>query len=65
MLLCRDMDRGLVEILSKITDGGIAHVLFAVVEGKTVLLHGFIKQTPRIKARAFSLAMKRFKEGEQ
>lgn len=65
MPLCRDMGRGLYEVRSRITDGRIARVLFAVVGGQMVLLHGFVKKSPKTPTRELDLALNRMKEYAQ
>ena len=62
--LCRPMAgaRGLWEIRSDLTGGRIARVLFAVVDERMVLLHGFIKKTRKTPERELALAVRRMKE---
>lgn len=62
MPLCRDLGKGLYEIRSNVTDGRIARVLFAVIDGEMVLLHAFIKKTQKIPQRDLDLAIKRMRE---
>ena len=42
---CRPMGDGLFEVRSTISSGRIARVLFGIVAGQMVLLHGFVKKT--------------------
>ena len=62
MPLCRSIGDGLWEIRSDISSGRIARVLFAVVQGRMVLLHGFIKKTQKTPKPDLDLAIKRRKE---
>jgi|SRR5665213_1016045 len=59
---CRPMGNGLFEIRAHISDGRIARVLFGVVNGRMVLLHGFIKKTRATPHDDLDLARKRLKE---
>src|ERR1017187_4106881 len=52
------------EVLSDLKDGKIGRVIFCVVRGRMVLLHGFIKKTPKTPAKDMELALKRRKEVE-
>jgi phage-related protein len=56
------MGKGLYEIRSNLTDGRIARVLFALIDGEMVLLHAFIKKTQKILQRDLDLAIKRMRE---
>lgn len=58
--LVDSLGRGLWEVRSSITDG-IARVIFYVDGDQMVLLHGFIKKTPKTPIREINLALKRMK----
>lgn len=62
MPLCRNLDGGVWEIRSDMTNGRIGRVLFCVHAGCMVLLHGFIKKTQRTPAFELDLAKKRKKD---
>lgn len=62
MSLCRSLGRGLFEVRSNISDGRIARVIFAPVDGRMVLLHSFMKKTQKTPGRDIDLAVKRLKE---
>jgi phage-related protein len=51
-------------VRSDLTDGMIGRVVFCVVGGRMVLLHGFIKKTRKTPAKDMDLALKRMKEVE-
>ena len=60
----RPLGGGLHEVRSSLPQG-IARVLFIVVGGEMVLLHGFIKKTQKTPQEALALAQKRRYEYEQ
>lgn len=62
MPVCRPLGKDLYEIRSDISHSRIARVIFCVVEGKMVLLHGFIKKTQKTAKADLDLALKRKKE---
>ena len=62
MPLCRALGKGLFEIRSNISDGRIARVIFAVVEARMVLLHGFVKKSRKTSKPDLELAAKRLQE---
>ncbi len=62
MPLCRPLGKGLWEVRSDVTDGRIARVLFCIIDGRMVLLHGFIKKTQKTPDTDLLLAIKRKKE---
>ena len=62
MPLCRSLGKGLFEIRSDISDKRIARVIFAVVEGRMVLLHGFVKKSQKAPKTDLELARRRQKE---
>lgn len=65
MPMCRSLGKGLFEIRSNISAGRIARVIFAVVDQRMVLLHGFVKKSRKIPHPDLSLAEKRHKEIRQ
>lgn len=62
MPLSRSLGKGLFEIRSSISDGRIARVIFAVVDRRMVLLHGFVKKAQKTPKPDLELAAKRLKE---
>ena len=60
MPLCKSLAGGLWEVR-----GRIARVIFCVAHGRMVLLHGFIKKTPKTPQIDLDTARKRQKEIEQ
>jgi phage-related protein len=62
MPVCRPLGKDLYEIRSDISHRRIARVIFCVVEGKMVLLHGFVKKTQKTPKGNLDLALKRKKE---
>ena len=62
MPLSRALGKGLFEIRSNISDSRIARVIFAVVEQRLVLLHGFVKKAQKTPKPDLDLAAKRLKE---
>ena len=62
MPYCRSLGNGLWEVRSDLTGGKIARVIFAVVGGRMVLLHGFLKKTQKTPTQDLQLALKRMKE---
>ena len=64
MPLCRSLGKGLFEIRSNISGNRIARVVFAVVDERMVLLHGFEKKTRKTPKLDLDLASKRLKEGQ-
>ena len=65
MPLCKSMGKGLWEIRSVISHGQIARVLFAVVDERMLLLHGFVKKARKTPKPDLELALKRLKEIRQ
>lgn len=49
---------GVWEVRSRL-DNRIARTLFAVIDGEIILLHGFIKKTPKTPSNELNLARKR------
>ena len=64
MPVCRPMGDGLFEVRSTITRKRIARVLFCIHGGNLVLLHGFVKKTPKTPDTDLKLALKRKRETE-
>ena len=60
MPLCRPLGQGLHEVRSNLKDR-IARVLFGIVDGEMVVLHGFIKKSQATPAGDLALARKRLK----
>ncbi len=62
MPVCRSLRDGLYEIRSDLAGHRIARVIFCVAAHHMVLLHGFIKKTPKTPQPDLNLARKRKKE---
>jgi phage-related protein len=62
MPLCRSLGGGLWEVRSSLPSNRIARVIFCVEGGHMVLLHGFVKKTPRTPENDLALAGKRMRE---
>lgn len=62
MPYCRPLGHGLWEVRSDLSGGRIARVLFCIVRGEMVLLHGFEKKSQKTPARDIELALKRKRE---
>lgn len=60
MPVVRKMESGLWEVRTKF-DGGIARVLFTVVNDTMVLLHGFVKKSQKTPKEELEIARKRKK----
>lgn len=60
--VCRKLESKLYEVRSNISDGKIARVIFTVVSGYMILLHGFIKKTQKTPKSDIDLAKKRKKD---
>ena len=59
MPVCRSLGDGLYEVRSNLSGNRIARVLFYVdVEGRMVLLHGFVKKTQKTPTADMELARK-------
>jgi phage-related protein len=65
MPLCRPLGDGLWEVRSTLPSRRIARVLFCLVKGELILLHGFIKKTQKTPSSDLALARKRQKEIER
>ena len=62
MPVCRPLGAGLYEVRSNLSDGRIGRVLFCIIAGEMVLLHGFVKKTQKTPPADLVLASKRMKE---
>jgi phage-related protein len=62
MPYCRSIQAGLWESRSSLLGGRIARVIFCIVGGEMVLLHGFEKKTQKTPAHDIELARKRQRE---
>jgi phage-related protein len=58
MPLVKKIEPGLWEVRSSIRDG-IVRILFTVVEDKMVLLHGFVKKSPKLPQNELNTARQR------
>ena len=65
MPLCRSLGEGLWEVRSTLPSRRIARVLFCLVSGELIVLHGFIKKTQKTPPDDLALAHKRRKEFEK
>lgn len=57
----RNLEKGLYEVRSNITNRGIARVLFCIQKNQMILLHGFIKKTQATPDKEKAIAKKRMK----
>jgi len=64
MPVCRPMGSGLFEVRSTVQKR-IARVLFCIVKGQMVLLHGFIKKAQKTPKADLDLARQRKRQIEQ
>ena len=62
MPFCRSVGNGLWEVRSDLTGGRIARVIFAIIQKRMILLHGFIRKTRNTPAQDLKLALRRMKE---
>ena len=64
MPVCRPLEgeKGLWEIRASITQGRIARLLFAIVDGRMIILHGFVKKTRKSPEKDKKLARQRLKD---
>jgi phage-related protein len=60
--LCRPLRDGLWEVRVTLPDSTIARVIFGIVQGRMLLLHGFVKKTQKTPPSDIDLAHRRFKE---
>ena len=59
---CRSLGRGLSEVRSDLPGGRIVRVIFCIVAGEMILLHGFEKKTQKTPQKDIALALKRQQE---
>ncbi len=64
MPFSRNLEKGLYEARSNISNGRIARILFCIQKNEMILLHGFIKKTQATPDREKELARKRMKGKE-
>lgn len=57
----RNLEKGLYEVRSNISNGRIARVLFCIQNNRMILLHGFIKKTQATPEREKAIARSRMK----
>jgi phage-related protein len=62
MPYCRLLGRGVWEVRSDISSGRIARVMFCILNGEMLLLHGFVKKTQKTPLQEIELALRRMKE---
>ncbi|MSP37639.1 MAG: type II toxin-antitoxin system RelE/ParE family toxin [Deltaproteobacteria bacterium] len=65
MPLCKSLGDGLWEIRSDLPSRRIVRVLFCVIDGELLLLHGFIKKTQKTPKGDLALAIKRMGEAKR
>ena len=63
--VCRPLGDSLWEVRSDLPSRRTVRVIFCIVAGQMILLHGFIKKTPQTPRRALDLAQARKAEVEQ
>lgn len=61
----RPLGQGLFEVRSSISDRRIARVIFFIRRDRMILLHGFVKKTPKTPNQDLDLAVKRKKKVEK
>jgi phage-related protein len=62
MPYCRSLGLGLWEVRSDLTDGRTGRVIFTLMAGEMVLLHGFVKKTQKTPRKDIEVALKRKRE---
>ncbi len=65
MPYCRALGHGLWEVRSDLSGGRIACVVFCIIEGEMILLHGFEKKTQKTPSQDLALALRRKREIER
>jgi hypothetical protein len=65
MPYCRSLGHGLWEVRSDLPGGRIVRVMFCIVRGEMVLLHGFEKKTQKATQHDIDLALRRKGEIEE
>ena len=63
--VCRSLGNGLWEVRSDLPSRRTARVIFCIVAGQMIILHGFIKKTPQTPRRDLDLVPARKAEVEQ
>ena len=63
--VCRPLGEGLWEVRSDLPSQRTARVIFCIVDGQMILLHGFIKKTRKTPKRDVAIARERKAETEQ
>jgi phage-related protein len=63
--VCRPLGEGLWEVRSDLSSRCTARVIFCIIAGQMILLHGFIKKTPQTPRRDLDIARVRKAETEQ
>lgn len=64
MPYCRPLGRGIWEVRSDLSSGRIGRVLFCMIGGEMILLHGFIKKSQKTPPQELDIALRRKKELE-
>jgi phage-related protein len=62
MPYCRPLGRSLWEVRSDLAGGRIARVIFCILDGEMVMLHGFEKKSQKTPPRDIDLALARRRE---
>ncbi|RCK41926.1 hypothetical protein TH25_23300 [Thalassospira profundimaris] len=62
MPTCKPLGEGLWEVRSNISDGRIVRIIFCIINGQMILLHGFIKKDRKTPKVDLDLAKHRKKE---
>jgi phage-related protein len=62
MPYCRSLGHGLWEVRSELSGGRIARVIFSIIAGEMILLHGFEKKSQKTSTHDIELAFKRRRE---
>ena len=65
MPVCRPLGQGLWEVRSNLSGNRTARVIFCILQGRMVLLHGFVKKTQKTPDEDLALARRRMKEINQ
>ncbi len=65
MPTCRSLGDGLWEVRTNLLGGRIARAIFAIIDGRMALLHGFMKTTKKTPKADLDLARKRKREIER
>jgi phage-related protein len=65
MPYCWGLGHGLWEVRSDLSGGRIARVIFCLIAGEMILLHGFGKKTQKTPTHDIELALRRKREIDQ